>query len=76
MGHQAYWIRFDLLKHLQKESKELKDISTSFRRVNPDLKIVSFVEEKVMPISNGLVRLVFPEMIVIYANGTARAGCR
>ena len=51
-------IRYDLLKVLEKESKELKDISTSFRKVNPNIRIVSFVEKKTMLKFNKLVRCV------------------
>ena len=40
--------RSDLLKALRKESKELKYISTSFRKLIPDLRIVSFVEQTTM----------------------------
>jgi len=41
-------VRSDLLKALKKESKELKDISTNFRKLIPDLRIVSFIEQTVM----------------------------
>jgi hypothetical protein len=41
-------VRSDLLKALQKKSKELKNSSTSFRNVIPDLRIVSFIEQTAM----------------------------
>ena len=48
-------VRSDLLKGLEKESKELYDISTSFRKLLPDLRIVSFVEKRTMLNLNKLV---------------------
>ena len=48
-------VRSDLLKTLRKESKELKEVSTNFRKVLPDLRIVSFVEKKTMLKLNRLV---------------------
>jgi hypothetical protein len=50
-------VRSDLLKALRKESKELRDISTNFAKVIPDLKVVSFVEKKTMSIMDRLVRI-------------------
>jgi hypothetical protein len=51
--------RSDLIKALRKESKQLKDISTNFRRLIPDLRIVSFIEQTTMLVLKDRVRRLY-----------------
>jgi hypothetical protein len=49
----------DLIKLLEKDSKILKDISTSFRNQTRDIKIASFIEQNLTPPAKHRARTLF-----------------
>lgn len=57
-------MRSDLIKALQKDSKILKEISTSFRNQTQCMKIASFIEQSFTPPAKSIVRYPSCESIV------------
>jgi hypothetical protein len=62
-------MRSDLLKTLEKDSIELKDISTSFRNQTRKIKIASFIEQNRTPPVKSRVRYfslqpISPEVLI------------
>lgn len=57
-------MRSDLIKALEKDSKILKDVSTSFRNQARSIKIASFIEQSLTPPAKSRVRYSSCESIV------------